>query len=97
MRCTNAPFAQKAASKGVTINGEISVDFPAIMERMRRLRANISKNDSAERFESLGVDVFIGHARFVAKNKVQVNEQVLKFKKACIATGAKAGTPLVSL
>ena len=32
-------------------------DFPAVMERMRRLRAQISHHDSARRFQDLGVDL----------------------------------------
>ena len=37
----------------------VTVDFAAVMERMRRLRSEISDNDSASRFASdLGVDVF---------------------------------------
>src|SRR4051794_15001869 len=35
---------------GVQIAGEVSIDFPSIMTRMRRLRAEISPNDSAQRF-----------------------------------------------
>src|SRR5579871_6121838 len=42
-------------------------DFGAVMERMRRVRAELSANDSAARFKSLGVDVFLGEARFVGR------------------------------
>ena len=70
---------------------DVSIDFGAIMERMRKLRASISPNDSAKRFEELGVDVFIGEAKFLSKHSISVNGQTLKFSKACIATGAKAG------
>lgn len=43
------------------------------MERMRALRAKIAPNDSARRFsETLGVDVFIGSARFTGRNTVEV-------------------------
>ena len=39
--------------------GKVEVDFPAIMLRMRRLRADISPTDSCERFQTeLGIDVF---------------------------------------
>ncbi len=40
-------------------------DFGRAMERMRRLRAGISRHDSAQRFQGLGVDVFLGDGRFV--------------------------------
>lgn len=52
---------RKAAELGVLgVNpADIKVDFGAVMNRMRRLRAEISHNDSASRFASdLGVDVY---------------------------------------
>jgi pyruvate/2-oxoglutarate dehydrogenase complex dihydrolipoamide dehydrogenase (E3) component len=60
------------------------------MERMRRLRAGISSNDSAERFRDLGVDVYLGKASFSSPDKVDVAGRTLRFKKAVIATGARA-------
>jgi len=47
--------------------------FDKIFERMRARRAKIAPNDSQERFESLGVDVFRGEARFVSPNEIEVN------------------------
>ena len=49
---------------GLKVSSAAEVDFPAVMERMRRLRAGISQHDSAQRFRDLGVDVFLGEARF---------------------------------
>src|SRR5512143_3467468 len=43
---------------GIRIPEGVEVDFPAVMERMRELRAQISAHDSARRFTDLGVDVF---------------------------------------
>jgi len=68
-------------------------EFPAVMERMRRIRAGISRHDSAERFRTLGVDVFLGEARFLSPACVQVGATSLNFKRAVIATGARAVTP----
>lgn len=80
-----------AQNLGVNIpQHNIDVDFPKVMARMRRVRADISHNDSAERFSSLGVDVFLGSGRFASKNTVEVGDKTLKFKKAVIATGARA-------
>jgi pyruvate/2-oxoglutarate dehydrogenase complex dihydrolipoamide dehydrogenase (E3) component len=69
------------------------VDFSAVMERMRRLRASISPNDSARRFRDLGVDVFFGQARFTGSDRVEVGGQTLQFTRAVIATGARAARP----
>jgi pyruvate/2-oxoglutarate dehydrogenase complex dihydrolipoamide dehydrogenase (E3) component len=63
------------------------------MERMRRLRASIAPNDSAKRFSELGIDVFIGGGRFVDAHTVEAAGEKLRFKKAVIATGARASAP----
>ena len=42
------------------------------MERMRRLRADISPADSAKRFSELGVDVFFGDGTFEDSDTVSV-------------------------
>src|SRR5947209_19571423 len=49
-----------AGAYGVAVPPGARVNFPAVMERMRRLRAAISPNDSAQRYrDQLGVDVFL--------------------------------------
>ena len=79
-----------AKAFGVRTGGPASFDFGVAMERMRRLRAGISHNDSAQRLTKLGVDVFIGEARFVGHDAVEVGGQRLRFARAVIATGARA-------
>jgi pyruvate/2-oxoglutarate dehydrogenase complex dihydrolipoamide dehydrogenase (E3) component len=69
------------------------VDFGTVMERMRRLRADISPHDSAKRFSELGVDVFFGAGRFTGPDTIEVGGQTLRFAKAVIATGARAAAP----
>jgi len=69
------------------------VDFASAMERMRQIRAEISTHDSARRFQDLGVDVFLGNARFVDSSTIEVDGTPLKFKRAVIATGARAAAP----
>ncbi len=68
-------------------------DFGRAMERMRRLRASLSRHDSAARFRDLGVDVFLGHGRFVAPDALSVGRARLRFRRAVIATGARASAP----
>ena len=84
---------RKAREFGVEIPPGVNVSFADAMTRMRRLRADISENDSAERFKSLGVDVFLGEARFAGRDEVLVGDATLRFKKAVIATGARAAAP----
>jgi pyruvate/2-oxoglutarate dehydrogenase complex dihydrolipoamide dehydrogenase (E3) component len=85
----------KAKTFGIGIPKLIDVDFPAVMERMRRMRAGISYNDSAERFQLLGVDVFLGTAAFDNDMTVEVAGKRLKYKKAVIATGARPVEPSI--
>ena len=84
-----AAAARRAGEFGVDV-GTVAVDFPKVMERMRKLRAQISKNDSAKRFSEAGVDVFIGDGRFVSDGVVEVAGKKLNYAKAVIATGARA-------
>lgn len=79
-----------AARLGV-VGGPAAVDFPAVMERMRRVRAEISVVDSAERFaRELGVDVYLGEAQFTGRNAIAVGGAELRFSRAVVATGARA-------
>ena len=89
-----AADVRRAAQFGVTA-GEPVVDFGAVMERMRRLRADIAVHDSAERFRDAGVDVFIGEGRFTDRRTVEVDGRSLRFKSAVIATGARAFVPQI--
>jgi pyruvate/2-oxoglutarate dehydrogenase complex dihydrolipoamide dehydrogenase (E3) component len=82
------------ASEG-TMSAAVEVDFGKVMERMRRLRADISPHDSAARFRDLGVDVYLGAARFTGSDTVEVGGQTLRFAKAVIATGARAAAPSI--
>lgn len=86
---------QDAKAFGIRPPEKIEVDFGAVMQRMRKLRAGISHHDSAERFGNLGIDVFLGEGSFAGKNKVEVAGKTLRFKKAVIATGARAVRPPV--
>ncbi|MBK7595306.1 MAG: mercuric reductase [Gemmatimonadetes bacterium] len=68
-------------------------NFGTAMERMRRLRADLSHVDSVPRFAGLGVDVFLGRGQFTAPDRVEVGGAMLRFKRAVIATGARASAP----
>ncbi len=84
---------RNAAKFGLSPSEVGAVDFPKVMERLRRIRAEISDNDSASRYTEKGVDVFIGEAKFTGRNTVEVGGQEIRFKKAVITTGARAVHP----
>ena len=69
------------------------VDFAAVMERVRRVRGEISHHDAVGKFRDMGVDVFLGEATFTGPDTIEVNGQMLRFARACIATGARAFRP----
>ncbi len=95
IRAGQAAYDVHAASAlGVLASG-VRVDFPAAMERLRRLRAQIAPHDSAARLAGLGIDVFLGEGEFVTPNAIEVAGQRLAFARAVIATGARAAVPAI--
>jgi len=95
LRSARAAHAVRSAGAfGVNVTGSLEVDFAAVMQRMRGLRAGISPHDSARRFsEDLGIDVYFGNAGFIGTDTIEVGGTPLKFVRAVIATGARAATP----
>ena len=94
IRSSRAIFDIKEASRfGINMDEPAPADFPKVMERMRKLRADLSPHDSAKRFAGLGVDVFLGEAQFSGADQVEVAGQTLRFKRAVVATGARALPP----
>ncbi|MFV2073902.1 MAG: mercuric reductase, partial [Thermoanaerobaculales bacterium] len=95
IRSAHAAHDARTADRfGIRLSGEVEVDFGAVMERMRRIRAGIAPHDSARRFaDHYGIDIFFGAARFTGRDTVEVNGVTLRFAKAVIATGARAAVP----
>ena len=90
-----AADVRDAAQFGVEVPPGARLNFPAVMERMRRLRAEISPNDSAARFRQLGADVYLGEGRFTGRDTIQVGDKSLRFRRAVVATGARAAEPSI--
>ncbi|MBI2947008.1 MAG: mercuric reductase [Verrucomicrobia bacterium] len=79
-----------AGEFGISLPSDPPLDFKKVMERMRKLRAEISRNDSAVRYRQMGVDVFIGAGKFTSPETVEVEGQTLRFRNAVITTGTRA-------
>jgi pyruvate/2-oxoglutarate dehydrogenase complex dihydrolipoamide dehydrogenase (E3) component len=91
-----AAAVRRAADYGVRVPANAEVDFAAVMERLRRVRAEISPHDSAARLsEEFGVHVFLGEGRFTGPDTLEVAGANLNFKKAVIATGSRPAVPPV--
>jgi pyruvate/2-oxoglutarate dehydrogenase complex dihydrolipoamide dehydrogenase (E3) component/uncharacterized membrane protein YdjX (TVP38/TMEM64 family) len=94
IRASRAAAAVREAGRfGVQVPKGVKVDFGRVMERLQGLRAEISRHDSVRRFTEIGVDVFLGQARFTGPDTVEVEGQTLNFKKAAICTGARPVHP----
>jgi pyruvate/2-oxoglutarate dehydrogenase complex dihydrolipoamide dehydrogenase (E3) component len=81
---------------GARVPGGIAVDFAAVMERVRRIRARRGARDSAARLAATGIDVYFGEARFCGPDSVTVGGNVLRFRRALIATGARPKLPPIA-
>jgi len=88
-----AHAVRNAVHYGVHIAKGSKVDFAAVMQRLRRIRADLSPIDSVARFTELGVDVYQGTGVFTGRNSVKVGGRTLRFKSAVVATGGKAIVP----
>lgn len=90
LRAARAAYDARTVGRfGVEV-GEVCADFGRAMERMRRLRAEISANDSVYRLKEHGVDVYLGEATFTGPTTLEVDGRRLHFRRAVIATGARA-------
>jgi len=78
---------------GVSTAGEPIVDYSAVVGRVRRVQAELCGNDSAERFQKMGVDLFFGEARFAGPEAIEVGNQRLRFRRAVICTGSRPHVP----
>ena len=86
---------RNAEHYGAQVPGDIRVDFPFVMQRMRRIRARVSRFDSVQGLSAAGVDVFLGEAHFTASDALSVDGTKLRFRKAVVATGARPDTPSI--
>ena len=86
---------RNAEQYGARIPNDMRVDFAAVMERMRGIRARISRVDAVSRLVAAGVDVFFGQACFTGTDVLNVEGAKLRFKKALIATGARPASPAI--
>ena len=78
---------------GYTLGAAPRVNFAAVMTRVREMRAVSGANDAVSVAAKAGVDVFLGDARFVGHDAVEVDGRRLRFEKALIASGSGPVVP----
>jgi pyruvate/2-oxoglutarate dehydrogenase complex dihydrolipoamide dehydrogenase (E3) component len=69
------------------------IDFAAVGDGVERVIASLAPNDSAERFESLGVTVLHAAARFTSPRIVRAGEVEIRARRFVIATGSRPAVP----
>lgn len=84
---------RNAGNFGVAPPAQVTVDFTAVMARMRRVRDRLSRVDSAARLRADGIDLYFGKARFIGPDAVEVDATRLRFRRALIATGSRPLLP----
>lgn len=78
---------------GTTRGLDISVDFTAVMDRVRQAIATIAPTDSPRALERSGVRVLHGTATFTGPDRIDVDGTPLDFRRALVATGAAPAVP----
>ena len=93
IRAAHAAHAVRDAAR-FGVHAQIGhIDFAAVMARVRDVRQAISPHDSVGRFVSLGVDVYLGEARFTSDDTVIVGDTTMRFARAVVATGGRPVLP----
>ncbi len=82
----------KANELGIQV-AEPTIDFAAVMERVRQVVRDIEPHDSVERYSSLGVDCVQGEATIVSPWEVKVDGKSIYTQNIVIASGARPFVP----
>jgi pyruvate/2-oxoglutarate dehydrogenase complex dihydrolipoamide dehydrogenase (E3) component len=87
-----ASYIRRADEYGLRAES-LTIDFPAIMQRVRDVIAKIEPHDSVERYSKLGVDCMAGHARITSPWSLDVAGKSLTARNLIIASGGRPSVP----
>jgi pyruvate/2-oxoglutarate dehydrogenase complex dihydrolipoamide dehydrogenase (E3) component len=90
-----ADLGRRAAPLGV-LYGAPRIDFAAVGESVAQVVAALAPNDSAERFEGLGVRVLRAQARFTDPRTLRAGETEIQPRRFVIATGSHPAVPPIA-
>lgn len=90
-----AQIFRKSQAVGIQ-SVEPVIDFNAVKTHVFDVIGAIEPNDSAERFESLGVTVIQGQAVFTGSDTLIVGAQTIRAKYFVVATGSQAFVPPIA-
>jgi len=74
---------------------EPEIDFSAVAAHIRATIEEIAPNDSAERFEALGVQVIRAEAKFINRRTVVAGDYRIRARRFIVATGSKPHIPAI--
>jgi pyruvate/2-oxoglutarate dehydrogenase complex dihydrolipoamide dehydrogenase (E3) component len=84
--------AATAGRFGVRV-GELSVDFPGVMDRVHAVIENIARYEDAAHLEADGVVVRRGRARFIDARTLQVEDERFTAEHVVVCTGSRPDIP----
>lgn len=71
----------------------VKIDFLQVMQQVHNVIACIAKNDSVERFTSLGVQVIQEAGHFIGPKQFKLKRKIIRAKHFVIATGSSPAIP----
>src|SRR5205085_5063574 len=83
-----ADLARRGAALGIA-SASPRIDFAAVVDGVRQVIASIAPNDSAERFEGLGIKVVRAEARFTGARTLCAGEIEIRPRRFVVATGSQ--------
>ncbi len=83
--------ARSGPSYGFT--ADVRVDFPAVMERVQRVVAEIEQDESPELLAQEGIDLLTGWGTFTGPHELEVDGRRITAERFVVASGSKASVP----
>jgi len=80
-------------SQALGVKTKPELDFTQVMNHVRNVINDISKNDSVERFEKLGVQVIQKAGKFINPKTFKIGNDLIHAKRFVIATGSSPFVP----
>jgi pyruvate/2-oxoglutarate dehydrogenase complex dihydrolipoamide dehydrogenase (E3) component len=86
--------AATASRYGVRV-GALSVDFPAVMDRVHAVIEEVARYEDAAHLETAGIVVRRGRATFVDARTLQVGDERFTADHAVVCTGSRPDVPAI--
>ncbi len=78
---------------GLQLSGDSKLDGKKVMDHVRAIRDKVYEEETPEVFREMGIDVYIGGAKFLDAHHIQIDDKILSSKKFVISTGSSPVVP----